>query len=71
MPQTVVVDLSAAWSDSTLALARLCRFRAERHGRGLACRLRGLHPEVAPGRERVPLEQVFAVYTDSRGPLAG
>ncbi|MCD2185747.1 STAS domain-containing protein [Actinomycetospora soli] len=71
VPQAVVVDLSEAWSDSPSALARLCRFRADRLARGLGCRLRGLHPDVAPGWERVPLEQVFAVYAESRrGPAA-
>lgn len=71
MPQEVVVDLSEAYCESALALARLCRFRAARHAEGLGCRLRGLHPAVAPGWERVPLEQVFAVYADSRTPVAG
>ncbi|GAA4857256.1 hypothetical protein GCM10023201_59910 [Actinomycetospora corticicola] len=72
VPQAVVLDVSEAWSDSSLALARLCRFRATRHADGLGCRLRGLHPAVTRGLERVPLEQVFAVYADSRtGPAAG
>ncbi|WP_018331507.1 STAS domain-containing protein [Actinomycetospora chiangmaiensis] len=71
VPQAIVVDVSEAWCDSSLALARLCRFRAARHARGLACRLRGLHPDVAPDWEQVPLEQLFAVYADSRRPAAG
>lgn len=71
VPQEVVVDVSEAWCDSSLALARLCRFRAARHADGLGCRLRGLHPDVVPGWEHVPLEQVFAVYADSRNPMAG
>jgi anti-anti-sigma regulatory factor len=70
VPQEIVVDVSEAWCDSSLALARLCRFRADRHADGLGCRLRGLHPAVAPDWEQGPLEQLFALYADSR-PAAG
>ncbi|MEJ2871005.1 STAS domain-containing protein [Actinomycetospora sp. OC33-EN08] len=71
VPHPVVLDVSEARSDSSLSLAQLCSFRETRRAAGLACRIQGLHPAVVPGWDRVPLEQVFAVYTDSRpGPAA-
>lgn len=70
LAQPVAIDVSGAWSTNGTGLRRLCRFRAVRHGAGLGCRLRGLHPGVTANLTDADGAEVFALWADSHLPDA-